>query len=118
MYKLESNSFNGYAIRAIRNNILDLFKKNVKLHKEINDDLILNICIDKKLTVEEHILAGEEMKRLYKALDKLTKEEMKIINEYYFNNKTLKTIACENNINYKKMVRNKKMVLERIKENY
>lgn len=118
MYKLESNSFNGYAIRAIRNNILDLFKKNVKLYNEINDDRVLNICIDKELTVEEHILAGEEIKRLYKVLDKLSEDEKKIINDYYFNNKTLKTIACENNLNYKKIVKDKKRVLERMKNNY
>ncbi len=118
MYKLESNSFNGYVIRAIRNNILDLFKKNVKLYNEINDDRVLNICIDKELTVEEHILAGEEIKRLYKVLDKLSEDEKKIINDYYFNNKTLKTIACENNLNYKKIVKDKKRVLERMKNNY
>ncbi|WP_461207895.1 sigma-70 family RNA polymerase sigma factor [Clostridium sp. DL1XJH146] len=116
MYKVGSNSFNGYAIRAIRNNIMDLFKRHIRIYSEVPNNEVLNICVDNSLSIEDNIIAGEEIKRLYKGLDELSKEDRKIINEHYFEGKTMKSIADENKIKYRKLIKEKNRIIKKLKK--
>ncbi len=66
MYKAGNNSFDEYAIKAIRNNIMDLFKRQIKIYNELPNNINnLNICLDNKLSIEDHIIAGKEMRNIY-----------------------------------------------------
>ena len=73
MYKLGSNSFNGYCINAIRMNFKALLKGQIKHFREIpnNEMLDFDTSGDYEFTLEDEVIAYDEVKKLYVALDKL-----------------------------------------------
>lgn len=100
MYKLGSNSYNGYFINAINTNLAALLKGEIKHYREIPDENILNKDERYDFTIEDEMIAYEEVKELYTALDKLDPEEREIIKRYYINDESFAEIASDMNLGY------------------
>ncbi|WBW95252.1 sigma-70 family RNA polymerase sigma factor [Oceanirhabdus sp. W0125-5] len=117
LYKPNSNSFNGYAINAIRNNIRYLLRGNIRHFREIPDESILEKdAQDYCLTIEDQIIAYDEVKKLYEALDNLTEDDRNIINEFYFNEGNMKEYAESNNIKYRTLMHKKTQILRKLEQ--
>lgn len=123
MYKGDPNYFDAYCIKAIRNNYKALLKGEIKHYRELENENIQALSDDKYFfTIEDELIAYENTKKLYKALDKLSKEEKKVIEGFYFEDKSLEEIAADddrsyNNIRYLKNKALKKLKLMLKKEN-
>lgn len=117
MYKLGSNSFYGYCINAIRMNFKALLKGEVKHFREVpnNEMLDFDTAGDYEFTLEDEVIAHEEVKKLYAAIDTLEPLEREIIERYYILGQSLGEIACDSDKNYHQFARIKKKVLEKLK---
>jgi RNA polymerase sigma factor (sigma-70 family) len=100
MFEGEENKFIPYCIKTIKTNYKALLKGQIKHHREIPSENILDNSNEYSFTIEDEIIAYESMKELYKALDKLTPEEIEVINSFYIKNNTLKEIANSTNKSY------------------
>jgi RNA polymerase sigma factor (sigma-70 family) len=117
-YKLGRNSFHGYVIKAIKNNLKDLLKGNVRHYREIPDESLLDINPHYyEFTLEDQIIAYDNVKKLYEVLDKLSEEERDMIERFYIIEDSLKEIACDRNVDYYKAVRLKEKVLRKLRRN-
>jgi RNA polymerase sporulation-specific sigma factor len=118
MYKLGSNSFYGYCISAIKMNFKALLKGEIKHFREVpnNEMLDFDTAGDYEFTLEDEVIAYDEMKKLYVAIDNLEPLERKLIERYYFKNQTLGEIACDGDMSYHQIVRMKKGVLSKLRE--
>lgn len=116
-YRLGSNSADGYFINTIKNNFKDLLKGKVKHYREIPDDSLLDINTQSyEFTLEDQIIAYEQVKKLYEALDKLSEEDRDIIERFYLKGESLKEIACDMDEGYYKAVRIKEKALMELRE--
>ena len=86
MYKLGSNSFNGYCINSIKMNFKALLKGQIKHFREVpnNEMLDFDTSGDYEFTLEDEVIAYDEVKKLYVALDKLDPLEREIIREILY----------------------------------
>ncbi|EJO5348253.1 sigma-70 family RNA polymerase sigma factor [Clostridium botulinum] len=100
MFKGEEGKFVPYCINAIKTNYKALLKGEIKHHREIPDENILNKGNEYMFTIEDEIIAYEKTKEIYKALDKLTEEEKQIINDFYIKNNSLNKVAKDTNKTY------------------
>ncbi|KEI77772.1 sigma-70 family RNA polymerase sigma factor [Clostridium botulinum] len=100
MFKGEESKFVPYCINAIKTNYKALLKGEIKHHREIPDENILNKGNEYMFTIEDEIIAYEKTKEIYEALDKLTQEEKQIINDFYIKNNSLNKVAEDTNKTY------------------
>nr|WP_272507469.1 sigma-70 family RNA polymerase sigma factor [Clostridium aestuarii] len=103
MYKLGSNSYNGYFINTISTNFAALLKGTIKHLREIPDENIVNNDKEYEFTIEDQLIVYEEVKELYAAMDKLEPIEREILNRYYINNESFKEIACGMECDYNRI---------------
>jgi len=117
MYKLSSNSFNGYCINSIRMNFKALLKGQIKHFREVpsNEMLDLDTFEDYKFTLEDEVIAYDEVKKLYVALDKLDPLERDILERFYILNQPLGEIACDSDKSYHQFARMKRKALEKLR---
>lgn len=114
-YKMGSSAFSGYVLNAIRNNIGDLLRRNIKHFREVPDDTISGKCRDDgELTLEDQMIAYEQVKKLYKALDQLKQEERDLVENFYIREEALVDIAkrqdiCVSTLRYRKRTVLKKL---------
>ena len=118
MYKLGSNSFNGYCINSIRTNFKALLKGKIKHYREIPnaEPISMGAAAEYSFTLEDEIIAFEEVKRLYAALEKLDPLEKNVVERFYLREDTLKEIACEGDLSYYDYVRIKNKALDKLKK--
>ncbi|WP_251861403.1 sigma-70 family RNA polymerase sigma factor [Clostridium sp. Marseille-Q2269] len=93
MFKDQESKFVPYCITAIKTNYKALLKKEIKHHREMPDENILNKGEEYEFTIEDELVAYEKIKELYKAIDRLTEEERKVIDEFYIKNNSLNKVA-------------------------
>ncbi|MGH4137715.1 sigma-70 family RNA polymerase sigma factor [Clostridium sp.] len=117
MYKLGSNSFNAYCINSIRMNFKALLKGNIKHFRETpnNDMLEIDTAGDYEFTLEDEVIAYDEVKKLYVALDKLDPDERDILERYYVLEQPLGEIACDSEKSYHQFARMKRKALEKLR---
>ena len=119
LYKLGSNSFYGYCINAIKMNFKALLKGQIKHFREVpnNEMLDFDTAGDYEFTLEDEVIAHEEAKKLYIALDSLEPLERSIIERYYLLDHTLGDIACDSDSDksYHQFARMKKNALEKLR---
>ncbi|MGH4138235.1 sigma-70 family RNA polymerase sigma factor [Clostridium sp.] len=117
MYKLGSNSFNGYCINSIRMNFKALLKGQIKHFREVpnNDMLEIDTAGNYEFTLEDEVIAYDEVEKLYVALDKLDPEERDILERYYVLEQPLGEIACDMNKGYHQFARMKRKALEKLR---
>ena len=117
MYKLGSNSFNGYCINAIRMNLKALLKGEIKHFREVpnNDMLDFDGAENYEFTLEDEVIAYEEVKKLYLSLETLEPFERRILERYYILGHSLGEIACDSEKSYHYFARIKKKALGKLK---
>jgi len=117
MYKLGSNSFNGYCINAIRMNYRALLKGQIKHFREVpNIDMLdLDRSGNYEFTLEDEVIAYDEVKKLYAAIATLEPLEREILEKYYISEKSLGEIACDSDKSYHQFARLKKKALKKLK---
>ncbi|MGO5066927.1 sigma-70 family RNA polymerase sigma factor [Clostridium sp. LCP25S3_F8] len=111
MYKGNGDSFKYYCIKAIKQNYRALLKGEIKHHREIPEEKDI---YPYKFTLEDEILAYEKIKEVYKALDVLTKDERNIIEDFYFKDKSIKSIAKENKKSYNNIRYEKNKIIKKL----
>lgn len=99
-YSGNGDNFTPYCIKAIKNNYKALLKGEIKHHREVPDEFILNKSDDYMFTLEDEVIAYEKIEELYKALDKLSSNERYIIGSFYIGNKAMGEIASTTNKSY------------------
>lgn len=100
MYSGNGEDFIPYCIKAIKNNYKALLKGEIKHHREIPDEYILNKAEDYMFTLEDEVIAYEKVKELYDVLDKLSSNERYIIGSFYIENKAMGEIASTTSKSY------------------
>lgn len=117
MYKLGSNSFNGYCINAIRMNFKALLKGQIKHFREVPNSEMLDFDLlgNYDFTLEDEVIAYDEVKKLYVAIDSLDPLDREIIEKYYILEKPLGEIACDSDKSYHQFARLKKKALKKLK---
>jgi RNA polymerase sporulation-specific sigma factor len=80
-----------------------------------NEMLDFDTAGDYEFTLEDEVIAYEEVKKLYAALDKLEPLEREVIERYYILDDSLGEIACDSDKNYYQLARIKKKALEKLR---
>lgn len=120
-FKKEKGDFNAYikcaviyAIKAFANKI----KENVSLDEELEDGGSLYDLIADDADIEGEYLESVDKKMLYNALNKLSQKQKEVIEDYYFNGKSLVEIAKERRCHYNSVVRLKERALEKLRQEF
>lgn len=117
LYKLGTSSFGAYVSMSVRNNMKDLLRNKIKHNREVpsSDALEMN-SIEYLFTIEDQIIAYDQIEKMEIALKKLEYQYRKILVDYYINNKKLKNIAEEIDIPVKEVYYIKKKALKNLKK--
>ena len=89
-------------------------KHKVYGFEEYNIDL--NSIVDENVNIEKIIETKVRIEDLYKALNKLNKEEKEVIDSLYFKEMTIRDLAKEQQVSSKKIFNFKKKILKKLKE--
>jgi RNA polymerase sporulation-specific sigma factor len=118
LYKLGSNTFDGYCIHAIRTNFKALLKGKIKHYRELpnSEPISSNTSEAYSFTLEDEVIAYDEIKRLYEAMEKLTPLEKAVVERFYIIQDSLKEIACEGQRSYYDYVKIKNKALGKLKK--
>lgn len=117
----KSSAFTGYVTNAIARSFYGLIRDNIKENSccslnSVNEDGDQFIAaIPAEENIEEELLKKEEKLLLRKALDKLPKEDLELINWFYYENKTLEKYAQFKGISYRTAINRKRRVLKRLR---
>lgn len=71
---------------------------------------------DKSVDIEKIIETKLRLEDLYKALDNLNEEERRIINALYFEEKTIRDLAEEEDVSSKKIFTSRNKILKKLKK--
>lgn len=117
MYKLGSNTFNAYCINSIKMNYKALLKGQIKHFREVpNSDMLdFNLSDNYEFTLEDEVIAYEEVKKLYASLETLEPFERTILERFYIQGHSLGEIACDSEKSYYYFARIKKKALKKLK---
>lgn len=117
LYKLGSNSFNGYCINAIRMNYKALLKGEIKHFREVPNSNMIDFDAEEhyEFTLEDEVIAYDEVEKLYAALNTLEPFERYILERYYIMGHSLTEIAASSDKSYHQYSRIKKKALEKLK---
>ena len=117
MYKLGSNTFNGYCINAIKLNLRALLKGEIKHFREVPNSNMVDFDAEEhyEFTLEDEVIAYDEVEKLYTALNTLEPFERHILERYYIMGHSLTEIAATSDKSYHQYVRIKKKALEKLK---
>ena len=88
-------------------------KHKVYGFEEYNIDL--NSIVDENVNIEKIIETKVRIEDLYKALNKLNKEEKEVIDSLYFKEMTIRDLAKEQQVSSKKIFNFKKKILKKLK---
>nr|WP_307720512.1 sigma-70 family RNA polymerase sigma factor [Clostridium tagluense] len=102
LYKLGSNTFDGYCIHAIRTNFKALLKGEIKHYREVPNPqpTSSSASCEYEFTLEDEVIAFDEAQRLYKALKKLDPVERDVVSRFYLHYDSLREIACDGDKSY------------------
>jgi RNA polymerase sporulation-specific sigma factor len=123
-YKIGSHTFSSYAYNAIKNEFKYTARGNLKFSQELSLNAPLNECensdsefidlLEAPENLEEDLVKIEKVKELRQALAELTEEELELVIMVYYNKVPIKTYAEKKNLNYPKVIRRKKKILEKL----
>jgi RNA polymerase sporulation-specific sigma factor len=77
--------------------------------------LDFDTTVNYEFTLEDEVIAYDEVKKLYIALDKLEPLEREIVTRYYILEQPLGEIACDRDKSYYQLTRIKKKALEKLR---
>ena len=98
-------------------NFKALLKGQIKHFREVpnNEMLDFDTCGDYEFTLEDEVIAYDEVKKLYIALDKLDSIDRDILKRYYVLEQSLGEIACDSDKSYHQLARMKRKALEKLR---
>lgn len=112
--------FEGYVKMAVIYCIRDFglkHRENVSLDEEINEDGgSLHDILDSGMDIEGDEIKKERISSLKAALSELSEKEIKIINEFYFEGKTMKEISMKRRCHYMTVVKHKEKALQKLRQ--
>ncbi len=115
LYKPGKDSFTSYCTNSIVNNLNALLKKQVKHYREVQDEGILSIQ-PYDFTLEDEVIAYDELEKVLRSLNILQDSERKIIRSVYIEGRTLKETSEILNIKYRQAITIKKEALSKLKK--
>ncbi|HEY8889910.1 MAG TPA: sigma-70 family RNA polymerase sigma factor [Clostridium sp.] len=117
LYKLGSNSFNGYCINAIKMNLRALLKGEIKHFREVPNSNMIDFDAEEhyEFTLEDEVIAYDEVEKLYVALNTLEPFERYILERFYIMGHSLTEIACTTDKTYHQYAKIKKKALDKLK---
>lgn len=118
MYKLGSNSYDGYFLRAINKNFYALLKGQIKHFREVPDENIFNKSEKYDFTLEDEIIVYEEILKVRTLLEKLDSEEREVIERHYIMEKSYREIAADIDKTISQVRYLRKKGLEKLKKEY
>ena len=89
-------------------------KHKVYGFEEYNIDL--NSIVDENVDIEKIIETKMRIEDLYKALDKLNREEKEVIDSLYFKEMTIRDLAKEQQVSSKKIFSFRNKILKKLRE--
>lgn len=114
LYNTGRGSFTTYCTNAVINNFKALLKRQIKHYREIQDENAINLeTYD--FTLENEVIAYEEVAKVKKALDNLQGTEKRIIESVYIKGTTLKKAAADCGINYRKAIKVRREALRKLR---
>ena len=118
LYKLGSNTFNGYCIHAIRTNFKALLKGEINHYREVPNAEPISSGVSEgyEFTLEDEFIAYEEAQRLYAALEKLDPVERDVVARFYLRCDSLREIACDGDNSYYHYRKIKDKALKKLKK--
>lgn len=120
-YKINSNSFTTYVIRAIDNAFNYEIRKRAKdnyegsLEWENSDGVSLMEVLPSNLNIEEECIKKEESDLVIKLTEKLPMNYRNVIEEIFLKEISLKEYAEKYNINYSTAIKRKSRALKKLK---
>ena len=119
-YKLNTNSFVGYATNSIKNNLNVLITRLVKRNDfdgifSLSDDLENTVSLNHVIEQENKFLEYEYNRLLSAIKNNLSDSERHLVFFLFFKNNTLTNYAYYENISYVTASKRKKKVLEKLK---
>lgn len=111
--------FEAYVKRAVINRIREIANKN-KGHLSLDDEVTEDgenfyEIIPSDFDLEGELIKDEYIKRLYKAIDKLSQKQRGVIIEHYFKGKSMIEIAKKRRCHYMAVVRLKDRAIEKLR---
>lgn len=114
MYKGEERYFKAYCFNTIRNNLRALLKGEIKHYREVGVEESALEDTNYSFTIEDEVIAYEEIKKLYSAIDHLSMEERSIIENFYFQGNTLDAVAATCNMSYNQIRYKKDKIIKKL----
>lgn len=112
--------FEGYVKMAVIYCIRDFglrYRENISLDEGINEDGgSLYDILDSGVDIEENEINKERISSLNAALNELSEKERKIINEFYFEGKTMREISKVKRCHYMTVVKHKEKALQKLRQ--
>lgn len=121
-YKIGSNSFTTYVVRAIDNGFNNEIRKRAKwnyecsLDKSSDEEFSIVDFIPCDLNIENDYVEKEEREIIYKFIKELPKDYLHIIEEVFINECTLGEYAEKYNLTYSAVVKRKGRALKKLRE--
>jgi RNA polymerase sporulation-specific sigma factor len=110
--------FEGYVkmgvIYCIRN-FASKYRETMSLDGETEDGRSFHDILDSGMDIEEDAIRKEKSDSLRVALDKLTEGERKVIDEFYFEGKSMREMCRGRRCHYMTVVKHKEKALERLR---
>ena len=123
-YKAGSNTFCGYASRAIKNNLLYTSRQNAKYSGELSlnysifdgqdDSTDYASCLPSEENIEENVLKYQQMHELKTAVSKLPQEDINLVHTVYYDNNSLTKYAKNNGLSYPQAIRKRNQILKNL----
>jgi RNA polymerase sporulation-specific sigma factor len=123
-YKQCSHTFNGYVIKAVKNEFRYASRRNCKASQEVSLNLPVNEslnpdseyldCIEGIENVEEYLINNEKLKELRQAVSKLPKDELEFVSMVYFNKLPVTAYAEKKKLSHYKAFKRNKTILEKL----
>lgn len=112
--------FEGYVKMAVIYCIRDFglkHRENASLDEELTEDGgSLYDVLDSGMDIEEDEIKKETIKSLNAAINELSEKERKVINEFYFEGKTMREISRERRCHYMTVAKQKDRALEKLRK--
>ena len=98
-------------------NFRALLKGQIKHFREVpsSETTDFDSVVDYEFTLDDQLIAFEEVKKLYAALDKLEPLEREIVERYYILDQSVGEIACDSAKGYHQVARKKKKILKKLR---
>lgn len=117
---LNKYSFTPYAIASIKNNYYALIRNkakeryNLSLEEDHNGLKIIDV-LNSSENIEEDYIFKETLQQLKKSIDNLSPIEKEILENIFFEEKTIKQYAQEKNLKYHNVVYRKNSIISRLR---